>query len=422
MRGEGETASRIVTGPDPDRVRERVPFCVAIVADVILCMQFYCPFPGCNRSFAELWRLKVHFRAPPDVRGSGKERGHGTELKYCPKCGKELKPGKHHVGCTAGKSAPRQAAKRQKQVSTTTETGDWVTQSSPSDSLDYDDEVRLAKQNMMENAIRRRASRVRRQGSSAVSLSKDCRVERELDGSHEREMGTQQDGDVLSDNADLVFTDQMKERTLGHLDHAPTLSSLDVGDVPLGYDEHLLPDLNMSGNGKRAPSPPPLPSEWDLEPLGYSGGGLLFDFDQFDEAKRPRIGGGDGEPLMTVTSAMNPSEVSNPSDDYIWQIMFAGENDPVPKRVTAHLHNPFERRAGSPDLGSIFDDGILGNNMLPPVPGNGTVQKIEHTLPPPPPPPGILQTGAGEEESKTVTVTYVVKDGQYSVKHVTDHP
>jgi hypothetical protein len=60
--------------------------------------------PGCNRSFAELWRLKVHYRAPPDVRGSGKERGHGTELAFCPKCQKDLKPGKHHVGCSAGKS------------------------------------------------------------------------------------------------------------------------------------------------------------------------------------------------------------------------------------------------------------------------------------------------------------------------------
>ncbi|GFH15568.1 protein TIC 21, chloroplastic [Haematococcus lacustris] len=33
--------------------------------------RFFCPFPGCNRSFAELWRLKVHYRAPPDIRGSG---------------------------------------------------------------------------------------------------------------------------------------------------------------------------------------------------------------------------------------------------------------------------------------------------------------------------------------------------------------
>lgn len=50
------------------------------------------------------------------MRGSGKERGHGTELQFCPKCGKDLRPGKHHVGCSAGKSAPRQAAKRQRQV------------------------------------------------------------------------------------------------------------------------------------------------------------------------------------------------------------------------------------------------------------------------------------------------------------------
>ena len=78
--------------------------------------RFFCPYPGCARSFAELWRLKVHYRAPPDVRGSGKERGHGCELQFCPKCGKELKAGKHHVGCFAGRSAPRQAAKRYRMV------------------------------------------------------------------------------------------------------------------------------------------------------------------------------------------------------------------------------------------------------------------------------------------------------------------
>lgn len=78
--------------------------------------RFYCPYPGCTRSFAELWRLKVHYRAPPDVRGSGKERGHGTELQHCPKCGKELKPGKHHVGCYAGRSGARQAVKRPREA------------------------------------------------------------------------------------------------------------------------------------------------------------------------------------------------------------------------------------------------------------------------------------------------------------------
>lgn len=59
--------------------------------------RFYCPYPGCKRSFAELWRLKVHYRARPEVRGSGRERGHGTELAACPKCSQALFTGKHHV-------------------------------------------------------------------------------------------------------------------------------------------------------------------------------------------------------------------------------------------------------------------------------------------------------------------------------------
>lgn len=79
-------------------------------------------FPSSSSSPIHLFptlprRLKVHYRAPPDIRGSGKERGHGTELQYCPRCGKELKAGKHHVGCFAGRSAPRQAAKRFRLVS-----------------------------------------------------------------------------------------------------------------------------------------------------------------------------------------------------------------------------------------------------------------------------------------------------------------
>lgn len=43
---------------------------------------------------------------------------------------------------------------------------------------------------------------------------------------------------------------------------------------------------------------------------------------------------GTSAPLVTVTTSMNPVDVLNPSDDYIWQILFAGENDAVPKRVT----------------------------------------------------------------------------------------
>ncbi|GBF99628.1 hypothetical protein Rsub_12307 [Raphidocelis subcapitata] len=75
--------------------------------------RWQCPYPGCRRSFAELWRLKVHYRAPPDVRGSGRERGHGTELAQCPRCGKQLKPGKHHGGVSdkAAKAAAAAASR-----------------------------------------------------------------------------------------------------------------------------------------------------------------------------------------------------------------------------------------------------------------------------------------------------------------------
>lgn len=78
--------------------------------------RFHCPFPDCKRSFAELWRLKVHYRAPPDIRGSGKERGHSMELTSCPKCHKELKPGKHHTGCRSSSRVGASQAKRTKQV------------------------------------------------------------------------------------------------------------------------------------------------------------------------------------------------------------------------------------------------------------------------------------------------------------------
>jgi hypothetical protein len=46
----------------------------------------------------------VHYRAPPNERGSGKERGHGVELPVCPACGEELEPGKHHNRCKAGRT------------------------------------------------------------------------------------------------------------------------------------------------------------------------------------------------------------------------------------------------------------------------------------------------------------------------------
>lgn len=75
-----------------------------------------CPHPDCNRSFAVLWRLKVHYRAPVDARGSGVERGHGMELSHCPKCNAEFQEGRHHVNCSAGPTAgppnPKRVRKR----------------------------------------------------------------------------------------------------------------------------------------------------------------------------------------------------------------------------------------------------------------------------------------------------------------------
>jgi hypothetical protein len=75
---------------------------------------------------------------------------------------------------------------------------------------------------------------------------------------------------------------------------------------------------------------------------------------------------------VTVTTAMNPVDMLNPSDDYIWQILFAGENDAVPKRVTGepgahHAHQP----------GCLFCDATAPHPLaLPPwrrtfVPANG---------------------------------------------------
>lgn len=45
-----------------------------------------------------------HYRAPPNERGSGKERGHGVELPICPACNEQLEPGKHHNKCKAGRT------------------------------------------------------------------------------------------------------------------------------------------------------------------------------------------------------------------------------------------------------------------------------------------------------------------------------
>lgn len=287
-------------------------------------------------------------------------------MKYCPKCGKELKPGKHHVGCTAGKSAPRQAAKRQRYASSTstedptsgdTPTGSWHT--------------------LVESAVRRRRQRIQANSGEDGHGSRECQIlRRSLDGAPE------------SEEQDLMLLDDM--------DALPNVLNAHNNEESTGLDD--LMDLNVP----RVPSPPPLPIEWDLvPPPGDAGPGFLFDFDQFDYSKK---GAHDIDlgPHTTATAAMNPYELSNPSDDYIWQIMFAGANDAVPKRMTAHLHNPASDRGGS--LAGMFDDHDDG------LPDN---------VPVPPPPLDLVMPSepAGAQE-KTVKVTYVVKDGQYSVKEV----
>lgn len=431
---------------------------------------------GCNRSFAELWRLKVHYRAPPDVRGSGKERGHGTELKFCPKCGKELKPGKHHVGCSAGKSAPRQAAKRQRQVSSTTES-EWVTQDSFDESLEQDDAS-----DSWEDTVRRHMDRSQRQRSiDAESSARPARSVPQAENMACRISRMQQMLTTGADtNAELVFTpNTMADFGLilrggggqagGSQQPAPQQASPfqppppqqqqlgQHGDLsapqqpPSGdpftmgrtlADMHGDDPLGDTLRPLRVPSPPPLPPDWDFAgPSGPSG--LLFDFDQFDASRRATHIGV-SEPVMTVTSAMNPAEVSNPSDDYIWQILFAGENDPVPKRVTAHLHHPTDlqpqKRHNDPsDLSTVFDDpdplldaipwpddAKLGNgNAMQPPPPREPTRPQAADMPVPPLPAEALQMahGQGDAAPQTVTVTYVVQPGpsgqpQYSVKSV----
>ncbi len=450
----------------------------------------------------------MHFRAPPDVRGSGKERGHGTELKFCPKCGKELKPGKHHVGCSAGKSAPRQAAKRQRQMSSTTES-DWVSQTSTASLGDeqsdsWEDTVRrrvskVHKQRSLdEETVSRRHPQMHASGGTvggghlsgaaqgfAPAEDVSCRVNRM------QQMLTEGDH-----NAELVFTANTMadfglilrhgggggggdpSRGDGTASPSPSLAKLlDTVDAPV--DLATIPLM-------RVPSPPPLPPDWDV---GFGGGGgmgmggaggggghtsLLFDFDQFDANRRTTLDGL-AEPIMTVTSAMNPLEMSNPSDDYIWQIMFAGENE-MPKRVTAHLHHVDsdanddlmmkllddehqQQGAAGGATAQVYEEGIKwvdpaiaavttmnqnggnlngngngnpGNGSMQPPPSRspiapGTLATGPDGLPTnlPPPPSEALAAAEQAQQPQTITVTYVVQPGsgpsgqpQYAVKSV----
>jgi hypothetical protein len=412
-----EELARVVTGPDPDR--------------------FYCPHPGCNRSFAELWRLKVHYRAPPDVRGSGKERGHGTELAFCPKCGKDLRPGKHHVGCAAGKSAPRQAAKRQRQqqMSTTTESAGLTAGTTGATTEATTGSWELAVQRQRAKVAQQAAAAAQRgeadsARTKALAHARACRLEQALT----HNLDVVPTGDLLFHPASVAHA-AATQHGGGHgvtpapgqhyfaatagvaplppaapaaqqqaaqaaapqqpvgLDlpggvqhqHRPlSPSPLELFGDPLfggstapagdgghgggggghggGHSSLLLDDHHLHDDDLlRIPSPPPLPADWETAPRP----GLLFDFDQFDLSKKPAPG--TSAPLVTVTTAMNPVDVSNPSDDYIWQILFAGENDAVPKRVTAHLHHPPATALSYLDEPDSLLDALLSEDMGDPL-------------------------------------------------------
>lgn len=352
--------------------------------------RFYCPYPGCNRSFAELWRLKVHYRAPPDVRGSGKERGHGTELKYCPKCNKELKAGKHHVGCSAGRPSVRASSKKKNAVrrffsmlSLTPEKlllhrRSTQKQSAASmghteaggphfvngghfpihDQLYFDhDDLLMAGQHQPPLTIV-----VPPQHGHAVMPAPHYPPggpyfsgTTPLPSTHHEAMH-----DPLADLHGEASTPWASSATAGpqglplgpHMGsglaepsgHAPSmhragshaLPSLqgtstgvppdnlpnwpgfgnqfvvpEVGEHIKVDDDHTSDLLGVHGS----PSPPPLPPDWDAS---VKPSGLLFDFDSFNVSKQHHHN--DSRPFITVTSAINPTDMIYPSDDYIMQV------------------------------------------------------------------------------------------------------
>ena len=362
-------------------------------------LQFYCPAPGCSRSFAELWRLKVHFRAPPDVRGSGKERGHGTELKFCPKCGKELKPGKHHVGCSAGKTAPRQAAKRRRHVSSSEDDPESGDHSSHSSSW----------QRLVESAVQRRRTRTRG-GNQKEGEQKQESVEMVV--SEKRAECKVDAGDEIRLSADLLGPGTLDSDLL------PNLMDTAGGALAGGVDSSLA--FHLTDGIEKLPSPPPLPLDWELGGDGM-GQGFLFDFAQFDQAARDRrhsaapVVQQEAGPHSTAITSMPPQNMSNPSDDYIWQILFANPTDEVPMRVTAHMHNPSTHTAGLDTIMDIADYDPLFSSVLPQAQRTASGHAVVGV--PREPPTGTHPPSEGGK--KTVTVTYELgTDGTYQVKHV----
>ena len=258
------------------------------------------------------------------MRGSGKERGHGTELAFCPKCGKDLFPGKHHVGCIAGKSAPRQAAKRQRQImaqSTTTEDAVTLDTAGTTASLEAarrQASAKLASNDLSSSRQAASGSQCRaeaRQLSQAELLfpsAMDCPIVVGGSAGQGKQLllppavraasaaSIQAPGDAATAAAakagggaaaaarQQAQVDALSELFLPHTElptgsdlllRAPSPAPLDgIGGV---VDSAPRP-VSPFGALLRPPSPPPLPPEW----AGAPGGAPLFDFDQFDINKR----------------------------------------------------------------------------------------------------------------------------------------
>ncbi len=168
-----------------------------------------------------------------------------------------------------------------------------------------------------------------------------------------------------------------------------TAEGLPDGEHGQGLAWHLM-EGNQGQPLERLPSPPPLPLEWELAGNDVATShGFLFDFAQFDsnraamrrQPSNPMAVKVDGPtvdpnleigPHTTAVSSMTPQNMSNPSDDYIWQILFANPTDEMPKRVTAHMHNPMSHNA---ELATLEDLGAF-DPLLPDVlpvsrPGGG---------------------------------------------------
>lgn len=350
--------------------------------------RFYCPYPGCNRSFAELWRLKVHYRAPPDVRGSGKERGHGTELKFCPKCNKELKAGKHHVGCSAGRPSGRTSSKKkgpvrrqqlceltlcvpttpavaaQKQSAAAVEHAEAPTPHfingghyPPHDPMYFDhDDMMMASHPPLTIVV------PPQHGHSAMPAPHfpsgayypgAPQPTAPFAPHHHDDMHdplTDLHGEASTPWASSATADphgallrhgsgmaepsghvpMHRSGSQAHPSLQGTSTGLPMDDLPNwpGFGGNfVVPEVGEHGKASEedhtsdllgvglSPSPPPLPPDWDTS---VKPSGLLFDFDSFNVSKQHT--NTDSRPFVTVTSAMNPTDMVYPSDDYIMQV------------------------------------------------------------------------------------------------------